>query len=193
HTEYSETFYNDDEGATLPKLLECLHMVEQLTFSLPDCKGFAESVLPRELPTLLVHLKYDCLGYMYCDKYWIRFLALLMRSSPNLEKIEILTREIDSIALEDFLDIWLEHLNECVIGDFRYLFNLELVKIILANSPVLNKVKIFLCNEISKDEELKECKILLVTIVLMELQGDNEQTVTSQADLSPGPYVTTHD
>ena len=72
------------------------------------------------------------------------------------------TPELDSIALEDFSDISLEHLNEFVIGDFRYLrLNLELVKLILAKSPVLKKVRIFLCKNISMNEELKICKVLL--------------------------------
>nr|GEY36293.1 hypothetical protein [Tanacetum cinerariifolium] len=197
----------DDKGAALIELLKCLHGVAQLTCGLWNV-GFEKSVFPRELPTLLVHLKYVCLvHWSFIDKFWLRLLALLMRSSPNLEKIEILTCEIDSIAQEDFSDIWLEHLHEFVIGYFGcMILDLELVKFILAKSPLLKKVRITLTDQVSKDEKLKICKILLrspraspqvdiivvrETIVLMELQGDNEQTVTSQADLSPGPYVMT--
>nr|GEY35829.1 hypothetical protein [Tanacetum cinerariifolium] len=140
-------------GAALIELLKCLHGVAQLTCGLWNV-GFEKSVFPRELPTLLVHLKYVCLvHWSFIDKFWLRLLALLMRSSPNLEKIEI---------LEDFSDIWLEHLHEFVIGYFGcMILDLELVKFILAKSPLLKKVRITLTDQVSKDEKLKICKILL--------------------------------
>lgn len=67
--------------------------------------------------------------------------------------------QIDSVTLEDYSDIWLEHLNEFAFGNSK--LNLELVKLILAKSPVLKKVRITLCKQVTKDEELKICKVLL--------------------------------
>ncbi|GJY65609.1 F-box/FBD/LRR-repeat protein-like protein [Tanacetum coccineum] len=142
----SGCFGIDDKGAALIELLKCLHGVAQLTFGLWN---FEKSVFPRELPTLLVHLKYVCLvHWSFIDKFWLHLLALLMRSSPNLEKIEIV------------------HDTQFGVGEV-YLGQITLAK------------------------EGEDNPNRSVTIVLMELQGDNEQTVTSQADLSPGPYVMT--
>ncbi|GJV30177.1 F-box/FBD/LRR-repeat protein [Tanacetum coccineum] len=164
HTECSEMFYNDDEGATLPKLLECLHVVEQLTFSRPDCKC-ASTRASNLISAPKVRLFKVYVFRQILDTFSFSVDEKLSELGENQDSVTLRfqkTREIDSIALEDFSDIWLEHLNECVIGDYRDLrLNLELVKLILAKSPVLKKVKIFLCNEISKDEELKTCKILL--------------------------------
>nr|GEY73065.1 hypothetical protein [Tanacetum cinerariifolium] len=96
------------------------------------------------------------------DKFWTRYLMLLMRSSPNLEILELQASEIDSVTLEGYSDIWLEHLNEFAyddLGDTK--LNLELVKLILAKSPLLKKVRITLCNKVTKVEELKICKVRL--------------------------------
>ena len=56
----------------------------------------------------------------------------------------------------------MEHLNELEIrnsGNLKH--ELDFVKIILAESPVLKKVRIFLNNKVAKDEDLKMCKVLL--------------------------------
>ncbi|KAK1441330.1 hypothetical protein QVD17_07177 [Tagetes erecta] len=46
--------------------------------------------LPKELPTKLVHLKYLCMEWVwFCHKYSVPFLLLMIRSSPNLEKLKL--------------------------------------------------------------------------------------------------------
>lgn len=81
-------------------------------------------------------------------------------------------RDIHSFTLPDHSDIRLEHLIEFKIGNhIRYwkldshMSNLkpelELVKLILAKSPVLKKVNIMLSDEFTKDDELEILSLLL--------------------------------
>ncbi|GJY30533.1 acyl-CoA dehydrogenase [Tanacetum coccineum] len=68
----------------------------------------------------------------------------------------------DADACKGYSDIWLEHLNELEIGNFANLkVELKFVKLILAKSPVLKKVRISLDHRVSYDEELKILKMLL--------------------------------
>ncbi|GJR57552.1 putative acyl-CoA dehydrogenase IBR3 [Tanacetum coccineum] len=68
----------------------------------------------------------------------------------------------DADAGKGYSDIWLEHLNELEIGNFANLkVELKFVKLILAKSPVLKKVRISLDHRVSYDEELKILKMLL--------------------------------
>ncbi|GKC66605.1 F-box/FBD/LRR-repeat protein-like protein, partial [Tanacetum coccineum] len=95
-----------------------------------------------KLPTALVHLKYVYVDYMcFLDKYGhygLPFVALLIRSSPNLEKLKLQILNFSNEKEE-----------------------LDFVKLILAKSPVLKKVKLILREEIEKDEELQITRVLL--------------------------------
>lgn len=166
-----------DEEVTTIKLLNCLPMIEHLSFYLWIEQGFAQNSNPRELPNALVHLKYFCLEeMMFFDKYGLDFLCLVMRSSPNLKKIELEVgteypedfevpenSTIKSASLESCSDIWLEHLEELEIRNFIDLgVTMEFMKLILAKSPVLKKVIIILDTDcVTKDKELKILKVLL--------------------------------
>ncbi|KAI3822968.1 hypothetical protein L1987_10571 [Smallanthus sonchifolius] len=101
--------------STIADLIECLPVIEYLSiwFFIYSC--FLP--LPKELPTTLVHLKYlcmECVCFIHEDS--LPFLVLLIRSSPNLEKLklEILDEELRgdneacSYTLEDYSDIMLE-------------------------------------------------------------------------------------
>lgn len=70
--------------------------------------------------------------------------------------------EIDSVTLEDYSNIRLDHLNEIEFGNFtNFKSELEFVKLIRAKAPMLKKVKIFIYSKVDKDEELKLLRILL--------------------------------
>ena len=71
-------------------------------------------------------------------------------------------RRDDYFRVEDYSDIMLERLNELEITSFINAKNqLNFVRLILARSPVLKKVRITLCKQVTKDEEWKICKVLL--------------------------------
>nr|GEW58382.1 hypothetical protein [Tanacetum cinerariifolium] len=101
----------------------------------------------------------------FIHKYGLPLLALLMRSSPKLEKLklEILDDSwvekcdrSDRVTLKDYSDVWLEHLKELEIENMIYReTELDFVKFVLAKSPVLKKVRLFLHEEVGKDEHMQ--------------------------------------
>ncbi|KAJ0818478.1 putative leucine-rich repeat domain superfamily [Helianthus annuus] len=160
----------DESGdLTMADLFECLRGIEYLTVW---CFIFLSFLpLPRKLPTTLVHLKHLCMECVcFCHIYALPIFVLLIRSSPNLEKLKLVVTEdevlnesyMGSSTLEDYSDILLEYLNELEILHLRNIENgLVFVKLILAKSPVLKKVWIFLWDELPKDDKLQISEILL--------------------------------
>nr|GEZ82650.1 F-box/FBD/LRR-repeat protein At1g13570-like [Tanacetum cinerariifolium] len=74
----------------------------------------------------------------FIHKYGLPLLALLMRSSPKLEKLKLV------------------HLKELEIENMIYReTELDFVKFVLAKSPVLKKVRLFLHEEVGKDEHMQ--------------------------------------
>ncbi|KAI7742919.1 hypothetical protein M8C21_008724, partial [Ambrosia artemisiifolia] len=163
----------DDSGdSTIADLFKCVPGIEYLSFWFFVFLLFLP--LPKELPTTLVHLKYLYLdGVWFRHEYAVPFLDLLIRSSPNLEKLKLVISgeddlfddcyvKIHSFHREDYSDFVLEHLNELEILDFSDALNeLGFVKLILAKSPVLKKVRILLWDQLDKDVKLRISKIIL--------------------------------
>ncbi|KAM0063008.1 hypothetical protein Hdeb2414_s0003g00086141 [Helianthus debilis subsp. tardiflorus] len=86
----------------------------------------------------------------FADGHGLAFLLVLIKCSPNLEKIKL---EINSfiysidveypVVWEEYSDVWLEHLNEPEIISFsNSKHEIEFVKFILARSPKLSKVNL---------------------------------------------------
>ncbi|KAK1431237.1 hypothetical protein QVD17_14550 [Tagetes erecta] len=168
------------EKSTMTELFECLPMIDQLTIWSDVIPWFVPDLVPQELQTPLIHLKYfRCELMSFHDGYALTFLAVLIKNSPNLEKLklEIETNsfytEIDyypdlyeeyhsDVWLEHISDVWLENLIELKI---KYFSNLEpelaFVKFILARSPKLKKVSI-IC-DFGMDKESWMLKNLLRT------------------------------
>nr|XP_043634797.1 F-box/FBD/LRR-repeat protein At1g13570-like [Erigeron canadensis]XP_043634798.1 F-box/FBD/LRR-repeat protein At1g13570-like [Erigeron canadensis] len=160
------------EHISFIELLECLPLVENLTIANEwiDMCLFVEAG-PQKLPSPLVHLKYVSLDMCFVSDHGLSLLSVLIKSSPNLEKINLQSRryyrdelciETNPVKLEDYSDIWLEHLNELKIEYFAMLkTELEFVMLILAKSPVLKKAKIVLDTEVTKVEEMMLSRMLL--------------------------------
>ncbi|KAI3688362.1 hypothetical protein L1987_82074 [Smallanthus sonchifolius] len=129
---------DSDDGSTVINLFDCLRVIENLSIGFGIVECFAQDGIPQELPIAL-KLKLEIL-----DDSWV----------------EIFERR-DSFRLEDDSDIWLEHLNELEIINMIYRnAELDFVKLILTKSPVLKKLRIFLYNEVAKDEALHISGIL---------------------------------
>nr|XP_043608392.1 F-box/FBD/LRR-repeat protein At1g13570-like [Erigeron canadensis] len=162
---------DDDDDANITKLLDCLHVIEHLCISHSAIQCFEDRGVPQELPSALVHLKFFCfVDISFIAKCGLLFVGLVIRNSPNLEKLRLTVSQypflekskIEPINLQDYSDIWLEHLKELEIEDFVNLEHLlEFVKLILTKSPVLKKVSIFLYYEVTTDEEMMVLRILL--------------------------------
>ncbi|XP_076882875.1 F-box/FBD/LRR-repeat protein At1g13570-like [Bidens hawaiensis] len=162
--------YPENDDSTVINLFEYLTMVENLTLRFGIFEYFALDDIPQKLSIALVHLKYLCLkDICFIHSCGLLIIALLIKNSPNLEKlkleilddswVEIYERR-DLFTLEDDSNIWLEHLNELEIVNMIYRdVELDFVKLILAKSPALKKVRILLYNEVAKDEELQISEI----------------------------------
>ncbi|KAJ0714021.1 putative FBD domain, leucine-rich repeat domain superfamily, F-box-like domain superfamily [Helianthus annuus] len=155
---------------TIVDLFKCLPLIEYLNVVLFIVECFAPKRLPKELPTALVHLKYLCVDRLcFMHIYGLPFLALLIRSSPNLEKLKLVMYngnwldedDLGSFTLDDYSDIMLEHLEEYEIRNFSDAENeLDFVRLILAKSPVLKKVTVSPYYNFDKDEEPQISEIL---------------------------------
>ncbi|KAM0022645.1 putative leucine-rich repeat domain superfamily, F-box-like domain superfamily [Helianthus debilis subsp. tardiflorus] len=92
------------EKSTMIELFECLPVIEHLTIWSEICpfwkliivlayiwfKWFVPDLVPQELPTPLIHLKYFSFTQMsFLDGFGLTFLAILIKNSPNLEKVDL--------------------------------------------------------------------------------------------------------
>ncbi|KAJ0432733.1 putative F-box-like domain superfamily protein [Helianthus annuus] len=152
-----EEFYGH-ERPNIMELFKALPVIEHLTTWGYIAPSFIVDSVPQELPTSLIHLKYFCfekMGIVNRDGYsfGLTFLLVLLKCSPNLERIKLETNtdedyDVESVNLDDdsdifeeYSDVWLEHLNELKFTYFRDdKPELELLKFILARSPNLKKV-----------------------------------------------------
>ncbi|KAJ0903598.1 putative FBD domain, leucine-rich repeat domain superfamily, F-box-like domain superfamily [Helianthus annuus] len=149
------TILYDVEGSTIVDLFGCVPVIEYLYVVVFGLEDFLPKRLPKKLPTSLVHLKYLCVTVdtlCFTNIYGLPFLALLFRSSPNLETVKLVMwgeepyvdeDDLGSFTLDDYSDITLEHLKEFEILDFTDSENeLDFVRLILAKSPVLKKMTV---------------------------------------------------
>ncbi|XP_076916884.1 F-box/FBD/LRR-repeat protein At1g13570-like [Bidens hawaiensis] len=167
-------FDNDflgDEKPSIMELFRCLPAIERLKtwgFIIPS---LVQASVPGELPASLIHLKYICVKQAYfVDTYGLPFLAVSTKCCPNLEKIKLVIAndwdeesvvlEECSHRLEEYSEVWLEHLNELEIEYFtNYKPEMEFVKFILARSPNL-KVKL-MTFMVPGDEKVMMLRVLL--------------------------------
>ncbi|KAI7728730.1 hypothetical protein M8C21_005304 [Ambrosia artemisiifolia] len=165
-----EEDFLSDEKPSMMELFKCLPVIEHLkTWGyIVRLKSLGEVSVPKELLPSLIHLKYVSIVQMcFVDGYGLHSLAVLIKCCPNLEKLKLVIdtdwdteNVIESAVLEEYSDVWLEHLNELKINFFlNNKSELEFVKFILARSPSLKKVML-LAWIADKNEELELSKIL---------------------------------
>ncbi|KAK9076096.1 hypothetical protein SSX86_004429 [Deinandra increscens subsp. villosa] len=154
-----------DEYCTIIELFKCLPVIEHLTIYGQDLRF---SAVPQELPRLC-HLKYFCFDLMsFIDSFGLPFLLVVIKCSPNLEKIKLEIDEVycvDSfddngdeecfVVWEEYSDVWLDHLIELEIEWFSNLKpEMDFVKFILARSPKLKMVRIRTQIDRAQDPEM---------------------------------------
>ncbi|GKC75964.1 F-box/FBD/LRR-repeat protein-like protein [Tanacetum coccineum] len=118
-------------GPTISEIFECLPVIETFSISFELIRVFRDIAIhkvPRELSTTLIHLKYLRIdGVYFFSKTELSVLALLIKSSPNLEKLKArvwdhsnleMSKRRDYFRVEDYSDIMLERLNELEITSF---------------------------------------------------------------------------
>ncbi|MFS8028390.1 putative FBD domain-containing protein [Helianthus anomalus] len=129
--------------------------------------------MPHKLPDSLVHLKYLSLDVCMAEKNEISAVLCMIMSSPLLVKIRFLmcdNEKLDHLETlemnldpQDYPDMKLDHLESLWIEDFSNSpLEMEFVKLIMAKSPVLKKVRIVLNGNVSVDEELEMLRELVL-------------------------------
>ncbi|GJS39041.1 F-box/FBD/LRR-repeat protein [Tanacetum coccineum] len=85
-------------GPTISEIFECLPVIETFSISFELIRVFRDIAIhkvPRELSTTLIHLKYLRIdGVYFFSKTELSVLALLIKSSPNLEKLKARTLDV---------------------------------------------------------------------------------------------------
>ncbi|XP_076923347.1 F-box/FBD/LRR-repeat protein At1g13570-like [Bidens hawaiensis] len=156
--------------STIADFIECLPVIEYLSIWFSIFSLFRP--LLKEVPTTFVHLKYLSMEWVWLKHiYAVPLLVLLIRSSPNLEKLKLEICVDDdlfdksvtgSVTFKDYSNIMLEPLNELEILHISDAYNeLNFVKLILAKSPVLKKVGILLWDWLAKYKKLQISQIIL--------------------------------
>ncbi|KAJ0683286.1 putative FBD domain-containing protein [Helianthus annuus] len=130
--------------------------------------------MSHKLPTSLCHLENLYLSVCMTDKNQISSALCMIRSSPLLvnivfkmydnEKFPVRKTSLNFLDLEEYLNLNLDHLE---IFEIRKISSniplvMDLVKFIMAKSPMLEKVQIELNPNVAIDEEVKMLRDMLL-------------------------------
>ncbi|KAI3818341.1 hypothetical protein L1987_12146 [Smallanthus sonchifolius] len=154
-------------------LFQCLPLIEHLEMISYSIKFFALGVIPQKFTNAIVHLNFLCISELSFKKEdELCAVLLLVSRSPNIEKIKLetcsySTRKVMSHT-KDFFDllgysrISLEHLRELEITHFTGMKpEMDFVKVILAKSPMLEKVRLVFAEQINITDRLETLEGLL--------------------------------
>ncbi|KAJ0823244.1 putative F-box domain, FBD domain, leucine-rich repeat domain superfamily [Helianthus annuus] len=159
---------------TFVDLLPCIPLIQTLNLNISKyyMKYLYAGGMPHKLSTSLVHLNYLFLNVCLVEQNEISSALCIIRSSPVLETMKFLIYDNEELPvqqtatnfldLEGYPDLKLDHLETLWIEDFSNLpLEMEFVKLIMAKSPVLKKVRIELNFNVSVDEEPKMLRELV--------------------------------
>ncbi|KAI7754354.1 hypothetical protein M8C21_006042, partial [Ambrosia artemisiifolia] len=157
---------------TFVDLLRCVPLIKNLNISIYYMKYLCAGGMPHKLPTSLVHLKYLFLKVCMTEQNEISSALCMIRSSPLLVKIVFLMYDNKGLRIpqtsisfldpEDYSNLKLDHLDmfEIKMVSSKLPLAMDLVKLIMAKSPVLKTVRIEL-KDVSVDDEVKMLRDLL--------------------------------
>uniref|UniRef100_A0A5B7AK66 F-box domain-containing protein n=1 Tax=Davidia involucrata TaxID=16924 RepID=A0A5B7AK66_DAVIN len=153
-------------GPNMIRVLGCLPMIEKLDIGLDFYEFLAAGDVPKRLPTEMNCLKNLTLESVDFSKVGEILCALcLLRSSPNLQELDIsATRNADMVPALNFLEEDCR-LNRLQVVKFRSIIGLEseleLIKSLLACSPLLERMFIGCHAELDANAMLMMSKELL--------------------------------
>ncbi|MFS7899500.1 putative F-box domain, leucine-rich repeat domain superfamily, F-box-like domain superfamily [Helianthus anomalus] len=157
-------FVGSDQYSALVQLFQLLPLIEHLEMNCCPVKS---------LPNKLVHLRALVLnGLSFGKEDELRFVLLLVTSSPNLKKIKMemtysSTEAISQTAmnlfdLQDYSNVKLDRLHDLEITNFSNMKpGMDFLKLILAKSSMLKKVRVVINNNIYVNDEVKMLRDLL--------------------------------
>ncbi|KAJ0439897.1 putative F-box domain, leucine-rich repeat domain superfamily, F-box-like domain superfamily [Helianthus annuus] len=166
-------FVGSDQYSDLVQLFQLLPLIEHLEMNCCPVKVEDKGVIPQSLPNKFVHLRALVLhGLSFGKEDELRFVILLVTSSPNLKKIRMEmncspTEAMSQTAmnlfeLQDYAYVKLDHLDELEITNFGNMKpGMDFLKLILAKSSMLKKVRVVINNNISVSDEVKMLRDVL--------------------------------
>ncbi|KAL4586527.1 hypothetical protein LXL04_011163 [Taraxacum kok-saghyz] len=143
------------------ELLKCLPSVQVLELSQLIIKHLDADDMPQKQAISLPNLRILVLDICFIE---LSFVLYMISGSPNLEKIKLkmcvdhdqLCVDHDLPDIQDYTGLKLDHLKEMEITSFNNNdLEMDFVKLIMANSPVLKKARVELNSDVSVDEEVK--------------------------------------
>ncbi|GJV99317.1 F-box/FBD/LRR-repeat protein [Tanacetum coccineum] len=148
---------------TFVELFECAPLIWSLSISGSYVKYLATGGMSQKLPTSFANLEYLLLILCLTDQDEISSALCLIRNSPNLKKLTLKFEKSDGpqismnyLDFHDYSAFNFDYLENLAMINFSNLdLELEFVKLIMAKSPVLEKVQIELNEAVSVAEELK--------------------------------------
>ncbi|KAI7740079.1 hypothetical protein M8C21_011417 [Ambrosia artemisiifolia] len=133
--------------------------IERLEMNRYPVKFFSLGVKAPKSTKAIVHLKYLGLSELsFANEDELSSVYLLVSNSPNIKKIKLEMcrynpNEVVSQTAKDFFDVLdysdisLEHLHELEITNFGGIKpEMDFLKLILANSPMLDRVQLVFCD-----------------------------------------------
>ncbi|KAL8268855.1 hypothetical protein R6Q59_002653 [Mikania micrantha] len=170
--DYGNVDFSGENKFTFVEFLQCLPLIKTLEISKYPMKYLVAGVMLHELPASLDHLKHLHLGMCLMEQDEISSALCMIRSSPVLEKMVLLmynkklpVRRTPNnfLDLENYSDLKLDHLETLEIEMFsKSPLVMDFVKLVMAKSPVLKKVRIQLRGGVSVDDELKMLRSLVL-------------------------------
>ncbi|XP_076960402.1 F-box/FBD/LRR-repeat protein At1g13570-like [Bidens hawaiensis] len=150
-----DTYFSGEVSSKFVDLFQRLPLVEHLHMSCCPVKLFASDVIPMKFANLIVCLNVlRLVGLSFAEKDELRFVLLLISNSPNIKKIKLEMHsynrknvvsqiDMDSFDPLDYSYTSLEHLRVLKMTEFTGMKpEMDFVKLILAMSPMLQKVRL---------------------------------------------------
>ncbi|KAF8407757.1 hypothetical protein HHK36_006893 [Tetracentron sinense] len=160
---YCDQHFGQGKVSNLVRGLGCLTALEKLVIGECFMEFLAMGILPKRLLVTYDRLKSISLFINFNDLNQSLAMLFLFQSSPNLQELKMLANQV--AATEYVVDFWkaLGHLN-CSMNHLRMVkiimwgakSELELIKFLLANSPVLEILSV---NHITS-EKVDESRVL---------------------------------
>ncbi|XP_071697225.1 F-box/FBD/LRR-repeat protein At1g13570-like [Rutidosis leptorrhynchoides] len=157
-----------NDKSSITELIECLPAIQSLHIgSVFHC--FSVDSLSQELPMSLVGLENLHIQDMsFLDSIGLPSFSRLIQCSPKLKILTLISYDLpdenEPITLNKYSNIWLKNLSEFEIYgiiDFDLKLHLEFAQLIMAKSPMLKKVGIWLCEDVTDDELSNISRLLL--------------------------------
>ncbi|XP_058081852.1 F-box/FBD/LRR-repeat protein At1g13570-like [Magnolia sinica] len=157
---YEDEYFHEGGICNLIKVFGSLRHIEKLILQYEALQFFSMGDIPDVLPASFLHLKNLSMAVSYMDSKEVFATLYILRSSPNLEKLEILIkkrrREPYNTPLAVFWEAQ-EHLG-CLLNHLQTVkmtrirgkeCELRFIKFVLMNAPVLETMSIDIKKEIT--------------------------------------------